>query len=200
MPKNTPPGPAVDSSGQTVVDPTINVTNQLDAAVKRLDDLREASERRQDGNIEAEGRHVRELSALRESHARELREKEAERIDAIRLVDVNAVARAAEVSAAQAAALAAQVALSADAMRVQVAAAAQAAQESQARYIDPIQKDIADLRRAQYEQQGQRAQVTDSRAKSSTSGLWIGLGVSAFLGFIGMIIGISGFIFAITGR
>jgi uncharacterized protein YkuJ len=190
----------VDSSGQTVIDPTLNVTNMLEAAVRRLDDLREASERRQDGNIETEGHHVRELSAMRESHARELREKEAERIDAIRLVDVNAVARAAEVSAAQAAALAAQVALSADAMRVQVAAAAQAAQESQARYIDPIQKDIADLRRAQYEQQGQRAQVSDSRSKNGSVGLWIGLGVSSFLGFIGMVVGISGFIFAVTGR
>jgi hypothetical protein len=104
------------------------------------------------------------------------------------------------VSAAQAAALAAQVALSADAMRVQVAAAAQAAQESQARYIDPIQKDIADLRRAQYEQQGQRAQVSDSRSKNGSVGLWIGLGVSSFLGFIGMVVGISGFIFAVTGR
>jgi hypothetical protein len=85
-------------------------------------------------------------------------------------------------------------------MRSQVASSASAASEALARSLDPIQKDIADLRRAQYEQQGQKSQVEDSRAKGSSVGLWIGLSVSAFFGFMGVAIGISGFIFAVTGR
>jgi hypothetical protein len=183
------PGPATDKDGRPTLDPTRNVLDLVDAAIQRQDDLRE---------MQAE--YQRRFAELRETHSRELREKEAERIDAIRLVDVSAVARAAEVSAAQATALAAQVAASAEAMRSQVASSASAASEALARSLDPIQKDIADLRRAQYEQQGQKSQVEDSRAKGSSVGLWIGLSVSAFFGFMGVAIGISGFIFAVTGR
>jgi hypothetical protein len=170
-------------------DPTRNVLDLVDAAIQRQDDLR---------NMEVENQ--RRLAEIRDKMGTELRQKETERLDAIRLVDVSAVARAAEVSATQASTLAAQVSTSAEAMRSQVAASAAAASEALARSLDPIQKDIADLRRAQYEAAGVRGQVTDSRAKGGSVGLWIGLAVSAFLGFIGMVIGISGFIFTVTGR
>jgi hypothetical protein len=189
LPPQTSSGPATDNQGRPVLDPTRNVLDLVDAAIQRQDDLRE---------MQAE--YQRRFAELREVHSRELRGKEAERIDAIRLVDVSAVARAAEVSATQASALAAQVSASAEAMRSQVAASAAAASDALARSLDPIQKDIADLRRAQYEQQGQKLQVDDSRAKGSSIGLWIGLAVSTVFGFIGVAIGISGFIFAITGR
>jgi len=54
---------------EPVIDPTKNVADQLNAAVKRLDDLRESDSR----------------------HIRELLEKEAQRIDANRQVDQLAV-------------------------------------------------------------------------------------------------------------
>ncbi len=135
------PGPGVDAAGQPVIDPTRNVLDLVAAQVQRQDDLREA-----------EAASLRREVSLRAEYDQKLRHAESARIDAIRAVDVGAVQRAAEVSAQQATTLAAQVALSAEAVRVALAAA-----------MEPIQKDIADLRRAQYEAQGSRGQVGETR-------------------------------------
>lgn len=135
------PGPGVDSTGQPVIDPTRNVLDLVAAAIQRQDDLRES---------QAAG--LRREVTLRAEYDEKLRKAESARIDAIRAVDVGAVQRAAEVSTQQATTLAAQVALSAEAVRTTLAAA-----------MEPIQKDIADLRRAQYEAQGSRGQVGETR-------------------------------------
>jgi hypothetical protein len=37
-----------------------------------------------------------------------------------------------------------------------------------------VQKDIADLRRAQYEAQGQKTQVVEAREQGGSIGLWVG--------------------------
>jgi hypothetical protein len=124
----------------------------VDAAIKRQDDLREM-----------ESKHRDREAAMRHDYERELREAESARIDAIRAVDVGAVNRAAEVSAQQAQTLANQVATSAETLRTQVQAAATAATVALAAALEPIQKDIADLRRAQYEAQGVRTQTGDAR-------------------------------------
>jgi len=142
------PGPGVDASGTPVVDPTQNVLDLVQAAIQRQDDLREA-----DGEkLQAESIHLRELMALRSEYEDRLRKAETARIDAIRAVDVGAVQRATEVAAVQAETLRSQVATSAEALRVAWAAS-----------LEPIQKDIADLRKTQYEQAGQKAQVGESR-------------------------------------
>jgi hypothetical protein len=133
-------------------DPSTNVLDLVEAAIKRQDDLRDA-----------EGSHLREVADLRATYATELRRAETQRIDAIRAVDVGAVQRAAEVAATQATALAAQVAAAAEAMRTQVAAAATASTVALAAALEPIQKDIQDLRRAQYEAQGVKAQTVEGR-------------------------------------
>ena len=86
----------------------------------------------------------------------------------IRAVDVGAVNRAAEVSATQAQTLATQVAVSAETLCTQVAAAATAASTALSAALEPIQKDIADLRRAQYEAQGQKTQVVETRDTSAS--------------------------------
>lgn len=122
------------------------------AAIKRQDDLREL-----------ESRHLRELANLRADYDQKLRVAETARIDAIRAVDVAAVNRAAEESATQAQALATQVAVSAETLRTQVAATATEAGAALAAAFEPIRKDIADLRRAQYEAQGQKTQVVETR-------------------------------------
>lgn len=162
------PGPGVDAFGRQVVDPTLNVLQLVRAAVERLDDLR---------HLAAE--HAKEIDMMRETHARDLRDAEAKRIDAIRMVDVNAVQQAWSVAATQATTLAGQVAAAADAMRTQVTAAATAAAANQAAALAPMQVAIEDLRRAQYEAQGQKTQVVEHQAKGANAGLWIGVAIGA---------------------
>ncbi len=157
-PRGSSPGPGVDWYGAPVVDPTKNVLDLVAAAIARQDDLRDL-----------EARHLRELADLRAHYDLRLRDAETARIDAIRAVDVSAVHRASEVSAAQAQALATQVAASAETLRTQVSAAAAAASTALAGALEPIQKDIADLRRAQYEAQGQKTQVVESREVTTAS-------------------------------
>lgn len=95
---------------------------------------------------------------------------ESARLDAIRKVDAAAVAKASEVATTQAQTLATQVATSAETLRTQVAAAASAATIALAAALEPVQKDIADLRRVQYEAQGQKTSVVE-RQQSSALGL-----------------------------
>jgi CHAT domain-containing protein len=143
--------------GTQSVDPTKNVLREVDQAIRRQDDLREL-----------DAAHLREMVALRADYDEKLRRAETARIDAIRAVDVGAVNRAAEVSAQQATTLAVQVAQSAETLRTQVAAAATAATVALAAALEPIQKDIADLRRAQYEAQGVKTQGGEQRLNLGT--------------------------------
>ena len=170
------PGPGVDAQGQPVIDPTQNVLDLVEAAIKRQDDLRDL-----------EAGHVREIVALRASYDTELRLAESARIDAIRAVDASAVQRAAEVSAIQATTLAGQVAAAAEAMRVQVSAAATTAATNLLTALDPVRKDIADLRQVQYETAGGRAQTVEaSTGIRSTTLIVVGI-ISAFLAFVSIV-------------
>jgi hypothetical protein len=163
------PGPGVDASGRPVIDPTENVLQLVEAANRRQDDLRAA-----------ESRHIAEMVRQLEARierdwqrARELRDAEKERIDAIRAVDVAAVQTATAAADARAATLAAQVSMSAEAVRINLAAA-----------LDPLQKDIADLRRAQYEAQGVKAQGVEARGSNQ----WVvGFALSAFVALIAVV-------------
>ena len=147
-PPGSSSGPGVDRTGQPVQDPTPNVLDLVQAAIARQDDLRELT-----------AAHLREIAELRAAYEDKLRSAESDRIDAIRAVDAAAVQRAAEVQAAQQQALAVQVATTADAFRASLAAALAPITTS----VDDLRsKDIADLRRAQYEAQGQKTQVVES--------------------------------------
>lgn len=156
------PGPAVDKRGNEVIDPTRNVLDLVAAAIQRQDDLRESG-----------SKHIKELFNLKSNYDEKLGDAESKRIDAIRAVDVGNVQRAAEVQAAQALTLATQVTTSADALRGQVEAARQQTATALAAALEPIQKDIQDLRRVQYEGVGSKIQATDTR-----------LGTSAVVGYI----------------
>lgn len=166
-------GPSTDKNNDPVIDPTSNVLQLVAAAVQRLDDLRIS-----------EANNIRELAALREQHAKDLREAEASRIDAIRAVDVAALQQASLVATAQAATLATQVVTSAEALRNQVIATANASQIALAAALDPVQKDIADLRRAQYEAQGQKTQVVESQQSTSAIYALVGLIITVILATI----------------
>jgi hypothetical protein len=62
-----------------------------------------------------------------------------------------------------------------------VAAAASAATIALAAALEPVQKDIAELRRAQYEQIGQKTQATETQATT-------GFNASLAFGFITIIL------------
>jgi hypothetical protein len=170
------PGPSTDRHNDPVVDPTANVRELVEAAIQRQDDLRES-----------DSRHVREIVALRAEYDEQLRKAETARIDAIRAVDVGAVNRAAEVAATQATTLAGQVAISAETLRAQVAAAASAATVALAAALEPVQKDIADLRRAQYEAQGQKTQVVETQNRGTSIGMWIGVALTVAVVMVGVL-------------
>lgn len=170
MPKSTsqPPGPGVDAEGRAVIDPTANVIANLEAAVRRQDDLREM-----------ESSHLREVMTLRADYSEQLRKAETARIDAIRAVDVAAVQRAAEVAAEAVQALATQVPITAEAVRTALTAA-----------LDPILKDVQELRRIQYEQAGSKATQTEQKTDR-------GLNVAALGVLVGMFVGVSAIVIAI---
>jgi cobalamin biosynthesis Mg chelatase CobN len=182
------PGPGVDAFGQPVVDPTENVKALTEASVKRIDDIAQLrayyDERLANQRIRCDDRLDRQRNRyekeLRTSD-KELRKAESDRIDAIRAVDVGAVQRAAEVSAAQA-----------EALRNTVAAAAAAAATALGAALDPIQKDIADLRRAQYEAQGKTTQVGETRGAAT---LTIAI-ISAVAAVIVAVVVVVGFVIA----
>jgi hypothetical protein len=136
------------------------------------------------------------MAALREHYFSELRQAETARIDAIRATDVGAVSAAAVVATTQANTLAQQVATSAETLRTQVAAAAAAATAALAAALEPIQKDIADLRRAQYEAQGQKTQVVEARDTGAASKLTFSTVIAA----VAVLVAILSLAYAVTKK
>lgn len=175
---SAPAGPGVDAAGNAVRDPTANVLDLVDAAIRRQDDLREMQVRYTELLAQVRGEHAHEVSELRHKYEAEVRAVETARLNAIRQVDQANVQHAAEVQQGAAASLAAQVATTADAFRAALTAA-----------LDPIMKDIADLRKTQYEQAGQKAQVSETREVRGETRLNLGtvLGaLSVLLVLVGM--------------
>lgn len=154
------PGIPIDFIGGPTVDPTKNVLDLVQAAVARLDDLRDAESRRLDERAAAERSHIREIMKLTAEYEDKLASAEAKRIDAIRAVDVGAVAVAAERATQQATVLAAQVATSAETLRTLVQTSATALATQQTAIMEPITTRIAALERTSYEGAG-KAGVTD---------------------------------------
>lgn len=136
----------VDAAGNRVIDPSENVLALVEAAVKRLDDLRAAETRRVDEQME-----------LRAEYAERLANAEAKRIDAIRAVDVNAVAVASQRAADQATVLATQVVQSAEALRTLVASTAATVATSQQQLATTLSTRLTTLEQAQYEGKGKQA-------------------------------------------
>jgi hypothetical protein len=144
-----PSGGAVNKFGNEVVDPTKNVLDLVNAAVKRIDDI---------ANIRYE--HQKEVADLRASYDDKLRDAEAKRIDAIRLIDTGAVTTANEKANAQATVLANQVSTSAEALRALVTTNATTLATQLTQIITPITDRLALLEKAQYEGAG-KERATD---------------------------------------
>lgn len=130
-------------------DPTKNVNDKMALAVESLRDL-----------VEAEARRVNEIMELRAHYTTQLQEAESKRIDAIRTVDVAAVATANERATQQATVLANQVSASAEALRTLVASTAAAAATSLANTTEQLLGRISQLEKAQYETSG-KTSVSD---------------------------------------
>lgn len=157
------------------IDPSENVKALSEAANKRQDDLREASERlvaaRLTGLEEltllravhvqeiaaAESQRVNEQLSLRASYEERLAQAEAKRIDAIRAVDVNAVSVASQRAADQATVLATQVQQSAEALRTLVASTAATNAQAQQQANAGLSTRITTLEQVQYEGKGKQA-------------------------------------------
>jgi hypothetical protein len=126
-----------------LVDPTTHVLSLVAAETKREDDLRAA-----------ESRRIDEIMTIHSIYAEKLSVAEAKRIDAIRAVDVGAVAIASERASQQAAVLATQVAQSAETLRTLVSATAAQVASNLQTMSGQLSERISALEKSQYEKTG----------------------------------------------
>lgn len=131
-------------------DPTKNVLQLVNAAVKRLDDLGSA-EREKNKEIIALNKEILNLHVV---YGEKLSVAESKRIDAIRAVDVGAVAIASERATQQATVLANQVAASAETLRTLVATTAGTVAAQLQSVSNQLADRIALLEKSQYETKG----------------------------------------------
>jgi hypothetical protein len=160
----------------TSPDPTQNVRELVDAANLRSDDLRAAEARRVDQALSAEGRRVdqaieglRREAELRADFASQLALAETKRIDAIRAVDVAAVAIANERATAQATVLANQVATSAETLRALVATQAAASAQQFSTSTQQLSDRISLLERSNYQGEGRSTLADPAMLKMATA-------------------------------
>ncbi len=136
-----------ESGSSQYTDPTYNVLQLVNAAVERINDV---------SFLKAE--NIKEIVALNKqimdlhvAYEEKLSVAESKRIDAIRAVDVQAVALANERAVGQASILANQVTQSADNLRNLVTSTAD---NLRTQVISPLIDRIALLEKAQYENKG----------------------------------------------
>lgn len=138
-------------------DPTGNVLLLVEAATRRTDDLLKVHILRMDDLRKSEILRIDKEMILRADYEGKLRDAEAKRIDAIRAVDVNAVAVASERAADQATVLANQVSASAETLRNLVASTATTQATVLAQITTQLTDRLASLEKAQYEGTGKQA-------------------------------------------
>jgi hypothetical protein len=162
--RNAGSGMGVDRFGGPVVDPTENVKALSDAATKRQDDLREASERftaaalrHVDEMATVRANNAREFAHLRDSHAKEIRRLETDRLNSIRQVDVAYGQTEAKRALDAIQTLAAQTASSAETLRVAQSTMAQAVAKQTADTFIEVTSRVAALEKAYYEGKGKEA-------------------------------------------
>lgn len=210
-------------------DPSQNVLNLVEAAIKRLDDiaairaehqkelrladnaLRALADRRIDDLIAAENRRVNEQATMRDVFYEKQRESEAQRVNAIRAVDVGAVGTANDRATQTANTLAAQVTQTAETARSLVASSATSIASAQAAFASQINERIANLEKLQNQNLGSNApaqvqQLTAAIAalqKAQNESVGKGSGVDSTIGYIiaavGLLLtllGIAGFFLA----
>lgn len=130
------------------VDPSENVKALSEAANRRQDDLRVASEKLSESEtrrLDSEIGHLKEMGVLRADHATEIRQMETERLDSIRQVDVLARNTAADRAADAIQALAATTATNAENLRTALANTAQTIAKQTADTAATTAKQTSDM-------------------------------------------------------
>jgi transposase len=176
---DTPELSPVGTPSQLVLapDPTQNVKDIVQATIETIKDLRATDlanfnalrgadhtlrEAMRDADRrlhDSEMKRIDEVSILRANHAAELAQAEAKRIDAIRAVDVNAVAIATERANAQAQVLANQVQSSAETLRSLVATTAQSQKQQYDQTTAQLSDRLTTLEQQQYKGLGSAGQI-----------------------------------------
>lgn len=200
-----PHGP-LDDNGK---DPTFNVSRLNEASNLRQDDLRNYSERLMGAKIERieavaslRAEFTKIMMEIRAEYQDKLSVAEAKRIDAIRAVDVNAVAVASQRAADQAQVLANQVVQSAEALRTLVASTAATVATSLQQFQSSLSTRITTLEQGSYQAQGKQSfsdpafidllNEVKSLRQSSSQGEGRSKGLSDVYGWIIAFLGIGG--------
>lgn len=171
-------GPGVDAKGNPVIDPTENVKALSEAANKRQDDLREFIKQLFDRELAALRRELETFSR----HQRELDQAESARLDSIRQVDREDVAKTAVTSNTAIATLAKQTTDLATTLQRQVSDTAAAAEARSSAQYNDTQKRLQSIELQLSEGKGKQAvadpQLADMVAelRKLTSGKDIGSG------------------------
>jgi hypothetical protein len=156
-PRQAPPpiggnGLAVDKLGATAVDPTMAVRELVIAAGRRLDDLREASDKLNNERAA----HIKELVELRSAHEKELRVADAGRSEAIRGVDREDVSKTAASAQRAIEALAKQTTDLANTLQKTLQDTAVAVEQRQSAYATDVNKRLSALELTSSERQGKQ--------------------------------------------
>lgn len=159
-------GLAVDATGGPIVDPSENVKALSEAANKRQDDLRELNKELTDAKLahqkeigEIREAHQKTVGQLREAYQEKIAHAESGRLDSIRQVDREEVAKTAVAANTAITTLAKQTADLATTLQAQVATTAAAAEaRSSAQYTD-VNKRISALELSSSEGKGKQGVV-----------------------------------------
>jgi hypothetical protein len=173
--KHPPTGIPVDSSGGATIDPTKNVLDLVDAAVQRQDDLR-AKDRDiadlQHGHQEAIAKlratHEATVGLLREQYQEKIAHAESGRLDSIRQVDREEVAKTAVAANTAIQTLAKQTTDLSTTLAKQVADTAAAAESRQSSQYSDTNKRLSALELSSSEGKGKQT-VVDPQMDKLTS-------------------------------
>jgi hypothetical protein len=145
-------GPATDRENKPVIDPTENVMKLVQASAKRADDLSLVESKWQRRWIKSELCRIenlvtqqKEFSLMRASHQEALDEKESARIDSIRQVDREEVAKTAAQANLAIATLAKQTTDLATTLQTQVQSTASAAETRRTADMSEVNKRVSAL-------------------------------------------------------
>jgi hypothetical protein len=157
----------MDYPGGPATDPTENVKALSLAANKRQDDLRDAAKELSDTKIlhqrelmDVRAKNLEEIGKIRERHQRELDVKESSRLDSIRAVDREEVAKTAAAAQTAITTLANTTNQMAETLRNQVANTAAAAENRQVSFATDMNKRLSAVELSLSEGKGKQ-QVAD---------------------------------------
>lgn len=149
-----------------MVDPTKNVLDLVEAAIRRQDDLRKAEAEKVGIQIaqalklmDFQDAHIKEVAALSRAYEEQLRVAESKRVDTVRTMDAAAVQEQNRKATETATTLASNVNTSAEALRALVSTTTSAQNAASQQVINTLNARIAVLEQASYTSAGKATYV-----------------------------------------